>query len=420
MNLLFITNLYPPHHISGYEMLCHEAATHLKMRGHLVSVLTSTYGVTRRQDEPGIYRRLELESDIYYYRVRDILRYVVNKRSNYVAIKELMAELAPDVVVIWGMWNLSRLVAAWAERLAGPRVVYYLADVWPGEPSAHEAFWDGTANSLAGNLFKRVVRVPVRLALRQEWRPYHLRFEHAIASCQSTRDELLKAGLPMDHCQVIYEGIDPIPYHKAAERREPDLGNSLLRVVFVGTLVPHKGAHTAIEAFGCLAESGAPPPMHLTILGAGHPQYEKHLYQLVNRWQLDDQVSFHQPIPRSQLPDFLAQFDVLVMPSVYKEPLARISQEAMAAGLALVGTLTGGTKEILVDGENGLVFPPGDSEALARQLARLADDPLLRQKLSAAARSTVGARFTIDQMIDGLESLFGEVVNTSAKTGRLG
>ena len=70
MNLLFISNLYPPHHISGYEMLCHEAATHLKMRGHRVSVLTSTYGVARRQDEPGIYRRLELESDIYYYRVR--------------------------------------------------------------------------------------------------------------------------------------------------------------------------------------------------------------------------------------------------------------------------------------------------------------------------------------------------------------
>ena len=218
MKVLFISNLYPPHHISGYEMLCHEAAVHLEKRGHQVSVLTSTYGVTERQAEPGVYRRLELESDIYYYRARQVLRYWVNRRSNHIAVKELIGQLAPDVVVIWGMWNLSRLVAAWAERLAGSRVVYYLADVWPGEPSAHEAYWDGTANSLAGQVFKRVLRVPVRLALYPEWRPYRLRFEHVVASCQSTRDELLKAGLPIRHCKVIYEGIDPAHSRVAPQR----------------------------------------------------------------------------------------------------------------------------------------------------------------------------------------------------------
>ena len=409
MKLLFVTNLYPPHHISGYEMLCHEAARHLETRGHQVSVLTSTYGVTERQAEPGVYRRLELESDIYYYRARQVLRYWVNKRSNYLAVKELITELAPDVVVIWGMWNLSRLVAAWAESLASLRVVYYLADVWPGEPSAHEAYWDGTANSLAGRAFKRILRGPVRLALRAEWRPYRLRFEHVVASCQSTRDELIKAGLPIEHCKVIYEGIDPIPYCTAAERREPCPNDGLLRVVFVGALAPHKGAHTAIEAFGHLAASGAPLPMHLTLLGAGHPQYELYLHQLVSQWRLDDRVSFRRPIPRSQLPDFLAQFDVLVMPSVYKEPLARISQEAMAARLVLVGTLTGGTPEILVHGENGLAFEPEDAQGLAAQLRRLAHDADLRRRLASAGWQTVMERFTITKMAAELESYLAQV-----------
>ncbi len=409
MKLLFVSNLYPPHHISGYEMLCHEAAGQLTMRGHQVHVLTSTYGVTGPRPEPGIYRRLLLESDRYYSRPNHLIRYWGAKRSNYLAVKQVIADLSPEVVVIWGMWNLSRLVAAWTETFAGPRVVYYFADVWPSEPSAHEAYWDGTANSLAGRMFKRIFRGPVRLALRAEWRPYLLRYEHVVASCQSTRDELIQAGLPIDHCKVIYEGIDPAPYRTAAQRRESRPEGGLLRVVFVGTLAAHKGAHTAVEAFGRLKESGASSPMHLTILGAGHPDYEAHLHQLVNQWHLEDHVSFHRPIPRSELPDFLSRFDALVMPSVYKEPLARISQEAMAAGLVLVATPTGGTKEILVHGQNGLAFEPGNAHELAARLRALAGDAPLRQRLAQKGWETVSERFTISRMVGNLETYLSQV-----------
>ncbi len=409
MKLLFVTNLYPPHHISGYEMLCHEAATQLAARGHQVSVLTSTYGVTAPRTETGIYRRLTLDSDRYYYRLGDLMRYWRNKRSNYLAVQEVIHAVSPEAVVIWGMWNLSRLVAAWVEELAGPRVVYYLADVWPSEPSPHEAYWDGSANSPAGRMFKRIFRGPVRLALGAEWRPYRLRYEHVVASCQSTRDELIAAGLPLEHCQVIYEGIDPAPYRAAAQRRQPAPDGDPLRVVFVGTLATHKGAHTAVEAFGRLKESGTPSPMHLTILGAGHPEYEAHLRQLVSQWRLEGQISFHRPIPRSELPEFLSGCDVLVMPSVYKEPLARISQEAMAAGLVLVATLTGGTGEILCDGQNGLAFEPENAQALAGRLKALADDAPLRARLARKGWETVSDRFTISRMVSDLESYLARV-----------
>ncbi len=409
MKLLFVSNLYFPHHISGYEMLCHEVAMQLTARGHRVSVLTSTYGVTTPLAEPDIYRRLSLESDRYYYRMRDLVRYWNVKRSNYLAVKQVITEVSPEVVVIWGMWNLSRLVAAWAEEFAGPRVVYYLADVWPGEPNAHEAYWDGTANSLAGRMFKRVLRGPVRLALGADWRPYCLRYEHVVASCQFTRDEVVGAGLPLEHCQVIYEGIDPMPYRAAAQRRPPAPDGGPLRVVFVGALAAHKGAHTVVEAFGHLKEGGEATPMHLTILGAGHPDYEAHLRQLVSQQRLEDQVSFLRPIPRSELPDFLSGFDVLVMPSVYKEPLARISQEAMAAGLVLVATLTGGTREILFPGQNGLAFEPENAQELADRLRTLADDAPLRQRLAHKGWETVSEQFTISRMVSDLEAYLSRV-----------
>ena len=62
VNLLFISNFYPPHHLGGYELLCHEATTRLIARGHTVEVLTSTYGITSpAPNEPGIQRKLRLQ-----------------------------------------------------------------------------------------------------------------------------------------------------------------------------------------------------------------------------------------------------------------------------------------------------------------------------------------------------------------------
>jgi glycosyltransferase involved in cell wall biosynthesis len=326
------------------------------------------------------------------------------------AVQQVVAEIEPDAVVIWGMWNMSRLVAAWAEKLAQSRVVYYLADTWPALPSEHEAYWDDAmADGPLGKALKRTLRLPVRLMLRKEWRPFSLRFEHVLVCSQSVRKELLQAGLDMHHAQVLYHGIDPAPYREAAKQRAPNSGSGTLRVVYVGSLLSHKGVHTAIEAIGQLAQSGSPGLASLTVLGSGHPEYEAHLHQLVERWQVEDVVSFHSPIPRSELPAFLARFDVLVLPSTYEEPLARITQEAMAAGLVLVGTLTGGTKEILVDGENGLAFAAEDARGLAAQLQRLSEDPGLQLKLTQAAWQTVTERFTVSRLIDQLEVYLSQV-----------
>jgi 1,4-alpha-glucan branching enzyme len=119
---------------------------------------------------------------------------------------------------------------------------------------------------------------------------------------------------------------------------------------------------------------------------------------------LETHVTFHEPIPRSELPDFLAQFDVLVQPSIYAEPQARISQEAMAAGLVLVATPTGGTREILEHNRNGLEFEPEDAEELATQIRRLRENPELAQRLTRVAWETVSERFTIFRMIEAFEA----------------
>ena len=156
--------------------------------------------------------------------------------------------------------------------------------------------------------------------------------------------------------------VDPTARHgrTQAGRRDFDRKNRSLSLVFVGILAEHKGVHTAIEALDRLSAEER-QHVRLTILGTGHRQYEERLHNLVIQLQLSDYISFQAPILRSALPDFLGKFDVLLLPSIWSEPLARIMQEGLASGMVVVGSANGGTAETISHGENGLLFAPGDA-----------------------------------------------------------
>jgi glycosyltransferase involved in cell wall biosynthesis len=70
------------------------------------------------------------------------------------------------------------------------------------------------------------------------------------------------------------------------------------------------------------------------------------------------------------MPGLLRKFDVLVLPSIWPEPFSRAVLEGLVSGLVVVATRSGGTPEIIVDGENGLLFTPNDPEELAKKIAR--------------------------------------------------
>ncbi|MCK6538987.1 MAG: glycosyltransferase family 4 protein, partial [Anaerolineales bacterium] len=138
-------------------------------------------------------------------------------------------------------------------------------------------------------------------------------------------------------------------------------------------------------------------------------QYEERLRNLVSQYQLSDLVTFHAPIPRSELPEFMGGFDVLLLPSIWAEPLARIMQEGLACGMVVVGSANGGTAETIVHGENGLLFRAGDAADLARQVKRLLDDPSLRRSLAEGGRRTAEEKFDVNRLIENLETYLKKV-----------
>jgi glycosyltransferase involved in cell wall biosynthesis len=113
------------------------------------------------------------------------------------------------------------------------------------------------------------------------------------------------------------------------------------------------------------------------------------------------------------MPALLAEWDVLVVPSQWAEPLARVIQEGMATGAVVVATPVGGTPEIVADGVNGLLSPPGDAPALAECLIRLRRDPALRAALALAGRRTVEERFDLTTTVVAIEQFLQDAIASS-------
>jgi glycogen synthase len=413
MRILVLSNFYPPQAIGGMEYRCQEVVEQLRERGHQIVVLTSTHGATQAGlNEDGIYRLLALESDLLHY--RPLYFFTTRRRqekANLAHLRRLLEAFDPEIVFVWGMWNLSPMLPSYLERCWPGKLVYSLANDWPALPGRHAAYWQDPAQRGIRKPLKKLVGWLALYILERERKGLQLRFVHTICASRALRDQLLDAGIPLQEARIIYPAVHVAQFGCRAGGTGQDRANGKLSLLYAGSVVPHKGVHTALEAMAYLAPNGSGCSAHLTILGSGHPDYEARLRRTVIERKLQRNVQFIPQVGREQMPMLLSHFDVLLFPSIWEEPFARIVLEAMAAGLVVVGTPTGGTKEILREGETGLTFSAGNARMLAAQLERLHRDPELRLRLARNGRDVVARRYDIGRMVDEIEACLYETLS---------
>jgi glycogen synthase len=416
MRLLFLSNFYPPLAIGGYELWCEEVATKLNERGHTVHILTSRYGLqhcTAQADPLPVQRTLNLMTDLDYYAPARFLRdWRTEEEHNRRELLSAISASQPDVVLVWGMWNLSLNLPYWAEHLLPGRVAYYLSSYWPIDVDAHHAYWNAPANSLLGRALKQPLRHWANRRLRTAGYPPALRFCHSVCCSHYVRNTLIAAKAVPSETGVLQGGTDPAPFLAAAAERPP-AADRQLRLLYFGRLVSDKGVHTILEALAILNAQIDLSRLRLTILGSGHPDYEDSLRRFVEQNQLTDCVDFISQVHRSDVPKYLGQHDVYLFSSIWAEPMARSVMEAMAAKLLVIGSEVGGQMEMLQNGVNSLTFSAGDAAGLARQIALALADPELRVRLAAAGQSLVLSDFTLDRMVDRIEAWLGTVADAA-------
>jgi glycosyltransferase involved in cell wall biosynthesis len=209
----------------------------------------------------------------------------------------------------------------------------------------------------------------------------------------------VREGLVPGRVRVLPWPVEPTICRGAPPAPRPDPRRRLL---FVGTLIPEKGAHVLVEAFR-LAH-GECPSLALTLVGEGPASFVRTLEETARGLP----VAFRGRLDRPGVTAEYAGHDVLVFPSVWEEPYAVVPTEGMAMGLALVATRTGGTPEAVRHGATGLLVPPGDARALADAVLRLARDGELASRLAREGQRWALEERGFDPFMTALEALYAE------------
>jgi glycosyltransferase involved in cell wall biosynthesis len=199
-------------------------------------------------------------------------------------------------------------------------------------------------------------------------------------------------GLPADRVQVVYNSF------LAAGQESPPVAIALpvkYKLITVCRLTGWKGVDGLIQALPALPDVG------LVIVGDGPLSAELHALAL--KLGVDGRVLFAGTVPKEDVSAYLRACDLFVLNSTY-EGMPHVILEAMAAGLPVVATAVGGSGEIIQDGVNGLLVPPGEPLALQQALLRLLNNPTERLNMVQKSQDTLH-RFGLGRMVDQTEDV---------------
>ncbi len=300
-----------------------------------------------------------------------------------------LVPLAPrSEVDLASAWRLSKIIASYR-----PEVVHAHDPHAVAMASMALSFGSrGTAPRLVASR-----RVDFHLQKHSFSRWKYRQVELFIAASAAIRAILVRDGIPASRVVVVHDGIDvervakvaPADIHQAFwfPRGAPVIVN-------VGALVNHKGQKFLVDAMAEVRRHV--PDAQLVIFGEGdlHGPLSRQIHEL----GLDKHVVLAGF--RDDVLALTGSADLFVMSSV-TEGLGSAVLDAMALGLAVVGTRAGGIPEAVEDGVTGVLVPPGRADALADAIVRMLGDAAARRRMGEAGRQRVAEEFGVASLVEG-------------------
>lgn len=225
---------------------------------------------------------------------------------------------------------------------------------------------------------------------------------HALVQNPADRERLARMGVAPDHLHVVAgSGIDLDEFAPAPEPAGAPV------VLLTARMLREKGIHDLVEATRLLRSRGI--ALRLVLAGEPDPENRGSIPRdEIDAWVAQGLAEYRGHV--TDVPALLAGSHIVCLPSHAGEGLPRSLLEAAAAGRPIVTTDRPGCRDVVRDGENGLLVPDHDPAALASALERLLTDPALRARMGAAGRTRAerewGEAVTIRQMLD----LYAEVL----------
>lgn len=391
MRILLVVHRFLPH-LAGTELYTLGLARHLARR-HEVLVYYRDYD----RQAKGLWCEEDVVEGLPVHRVslnlaglrRNRYRMFVSSFLNPEIERDfanVLLRFRPDVVHFQHLMYLSARLPMIVQRHSVPTVLT-LHDYWfkcnnstllrhTGEVCHDNERFYACADCASRGRRALLMRLLMALVLRNRdtlLRQVLNQVQVVIAPSQFLRQQFIRDSyLPERKIRVVENGIEISSSLPACD----NLSRDVVRFVYIGSVAPHKGIHVAIEAFN---EIGVTNRAQLDIYGGleADPQYVANLRNMIRH----PNIHLRGPVAREDLWHVLSESDVLVLPSLWYENSPNIIQEAFAAGVPVIASAIGALPEKVHHGRSGLLFPPGDVQALRSLLRAVVDEPELVTRL---------------------------------------
>lgn len=331
MKILVISNLYPPHFIGGYEIACADTVKLLRQSGHECFVLTSDYDSGRMISSEELCIRRSLKLHVDWSGGDKTCDYLATKKHNEFEVGMALDIFEPDFVYFWNIYGLT-MIPAIIVRSRGIRSTIHLMDL-----SLTEYQWSFKRfiwNFLKGRSFELLTVGKY--------------FDNSIAISQFVSKNTTYWKFKRQ--EVIYPFLD---FSVSVARKITYVPNVPFRGVYIGQIEKHKGVVMLCEALNLIKQEGR-FDIHLDIYGRSMSGLDIELNE-----RFGDLISIYKNKLRPDILEALPIYDVGFFPSIWDEPFGIAQIELMRAGLPVLTSAQGGSKEVVTN-ENAVLFKSGD------------------------------------------------------------
>lgn len=368
--MMVISQFYPL--LGGAEVQARQLAGALVTKGVNVSVLTRRLkGVPACEvlDDVPIHRAIRTVPVPFLWGVCfmiSVFVFLYRKRKEYTIIHcHILQEFQTVIALLFkGMFNKKVIVKMSSS----------------GETSDIKLL----KSSLMGKLFYPMIK----------------RVDAVVSVCKQSTRELLNGGFSEERIAEIPNGVDIDRF----VQRPPRQGQERPTITFVGRLDRYKGVDFLLEAFKRVIARNS--NARLLIIGTGPD--ETLLKDKAVRLHLEENIQFLGK--REDVFSLLLDSDIFVLPTL-SEGMSNVLLEAMACGLPVVTTSVGGNCDLISNGHNGILVPPGDLDALGEALMEILHDAALAQQLGDEARRTVEKHYSLGSITDSYLALYNKITS---------
>ena len=370
--ILICCNAYPPNFIGGAELIAHYQALELKKQGYTVKVFAGDFHIDVKH------------YDMYYdsyegigvHRVKvtpeDFDANGINFRHKEVEkhFQDLLDDFQPNIVHMHNIIGLSILLADIAKK---QHIKTFL--------TLHDAWGFCYKNTIMKNdgaschnytecdqcmpLIHDDKHANIPLIMRKHYFMLALdKVDVFISPSKYLREQYIQAGFHPDKIVVLPNGIDVAKFDLAK------IPSDKIRFTFIGNLGNHKGVLLILEALIYIEKKHK---LHINIVGEG-PLKEKIENYLVEH-SLSEYVTLLGKVANHEVVRIFAETDVYIIPSMWPENQPVTITEAFASKVPVIGTDLGGIKELVIPNHSGLLFPMGDTKALAKNMQYFIKSP---------------------------------------------